>query len=762
VRPWSSFSGMPPRSSAFQLLDPSFQNWLEFQGCESLGEWEEAAIAWILGREADVLVAAADIPVRIDAAALPLLTALRRDARGGFRALWVTPLRSLLDDKLDRVGILAEEVGVPVIRWYDHLAPSIRRRVLERPSGVLAITPESLESLFLSQGIQLPVLFGRLGWVVVDELHAFLGTDRGLQLQSLLQRLERSVERRVPRIGLSEPLGDLAAACELLRPARGASVRRALGGEAGRRTRVEVHAFRQGSPRISPAEAEAWEANGRSPALEDLVPGGTLGVGRHLFETLQGGRHLIFANRRSEVDQQAALLRRLCRIHELPNEFWPYHDGLSGERRAEVDSISRGGDRPASVLCVSTLALEFDAGSIDVVAQIGAPPSVASLRRRLGRSGRDDRDAVLRVYVQEPEVDAGSAPWWRLRSELVQALAAVRLHFEGWCEPPEAGALHLSTLVQQVLSFLAQHGSARPESIWRALCGDGPFSSLGHPLFVEILRSLGRAELVGRLPNGTLALDRAGKALANQPGFCSASETDDEYCLTVGGVDLGTLPLALPLFPGGHLFAHGRRWLVLDVDPEDKLVELLPADRERLPDSLGGRVAPVHDRIRREMFDIYRSDDEPPFLDAPGRALLAEGREAFRASGLAERSLVDGPDGAALLPWRGDRILDTLAVWLGSLDLRVSIEGPALTFPGTSLEEARRELARLAAEPPPDPRRLAATVANRRAGKFHAWLSDELVAADYASSRLDVKGAWQVAAAVSDPTRRAPAETVLP
>lgn len=743
-------------SSVLQRLDPGFQYWLEFQGCRSLRAWEEGAISWIFAGEADVLIAAAEDTMRTDAVALPLLTSLRRDFREGFRALWVTPVKSLLDDKLDRLGFLAEEVWVPVIRWYDRLSSLSRSGFLERPSGVLAITPESLEALFMSHGIQLPILFGRLRWVVVDELHAFLGTDRGLQLQSLLQRLERSVERRVPRVGLSEPLEDLARACDFLRPGRGTSVRQAVDRQVDRRPRVGVQAFRQGPPRILPAEAEAWKAKGRSPAFEDLVPADVLGIGRHLFQTLQGGHHLVFANRRSEVDRQAALLRRFCRLHELPNEFWPFHGGLPRERRAEVNAEAGRDDRPASVVCVSARELEFDAALVGAVAQIGAPASVASLRRRLARSGRPTGVGFLRVYVGEPEVDERTAPPWRLRAELVQALAAVRLLDEGWCEPPEAGALHLSTLTQQVLSFLVQHGSARPEAIWRALCREGPFSSLGNPLFLELLRSLGRSELVGRLPNGALALDRLGKALVSQPGFAWACEADEEYRLLGGGEDLGTLPLALPLFPGACLLARRRRWLVVEVDMEDRLVLLLPAERERLPDVPGGRLAPVHDRIRREMFEIYRSNDEPSSLDTGGRELLAEGREAFRALGLADRRLVDGPDGAALFPWRGDRVLDTLAVWLGGLGLRISIEGPALVFPGTGAEEVRGELARLAAEPPPDPRRLAATVANRRTGKLHVWLSDELVAADYASSRLDVKGAWELARALTAPSLRPP------
>ena len=134
----------------------------------------------------------------------------------------------------------------------------------------------------------------------------------------------------------------------------------------------------------------------------------------------------------------------------------------------------------------------------------------------------------------------------------------------------------------------------------------------------------------------------------------------------------------------------------------------------------------------------------PPFLDAEARDLLAEGRANFARYDLADRRLIENGSGSLLFAWRGDRILDTLVVWLHAEGIQTAREGLALLFANADPEQLRDDLARLAEEPPPDPLHLAATVGNRRTEKFHPYLSDSLLTADFAARALDVAGAWGV------------------
>jgi ATP-dependent Lhr-like helicase len=736
-------------STAFGRLHPRLQRWLWRQGWAELRDVQEAAIPAILPGDADVIIAAATAGGKTEAAFLPVLSAIADDPGGGLRVLYVSPLKALINDQFDRLELLAADLEVPVHRWHGDVAASRKRAVLDRPAGILIITPESLEALFILQGPKIRRLFEKLAFVVVDELHAFLGTERGQQLQSLLHRIELAVRRRVPRIALSATLGDMSIACELLRPGGGAAVRQILSEEDGQEMKIQVRGYLEKPPRLTPAQAEKLSAQGQEATPEDLADGDILEINRHLFEKLRGGHHLIFANARAAVEQHADLLRRQCEREKLANEFWAHHGSLSRDLREEAEAAIKDRSRPASAVCTTTLELGIDIGAIESVAQIGPPPSVASLRQRLGRSGRQGGPAILRGYVREPEIDIRTAPHWALRSDLVEFVAAVRLLLERWCEPPQAGALHLSTLVQQVLSLIVQHGGARAEEAWRALCRDGPFTAVDPPLFAELLRSLGANELIRQEATGEILLDLKGERIVNHYSFYAAFQTPEEYRLMNGGKALGTLPISYPLFPGLFLIFGGRRWAVVAVDEERKVVDLKPAQGGRLPAFEGGRGAPVHDRVRAEMLAVYRSAEVPSFLDAGGRDLLDEARETFERHGLADHQLVSWGSGTILFPWRGDRVLDTLVVWMSSLGHSVATEGAALVFPNTGPDALRDQCARLAAAPPPHPEELAAVVINKKTEKFHPWLSDHLLTLDYASRALDVAGAWEVVGSLS-------------
>ncbi|HKH45954.1 MAG TPA: DEAD/DEAH box helicase [Thermoanaerobaculia bacterium] len=735
---------MSAPSTAFHQLHPRIQRWLWQQGWAELRDIQEASIPAILDGESDVVIAAATAGGKTEAAFLPVLTSIAEEPGGSIRVLYVSPLKALINDQYDRLELLCGELEIPVHRWHGDVAASRKRQVLDQPAGVLIITPESLEALFILQGPKIRRLFERLAFVVIDELHAFLGTERGQQLQSLLHRVELAVRRRVPRIALSATLGDLSLAAAFLRPGGGEAVRRIESKEGGQELRVQVRGYRELPPRLTPKQAEQKEEQGQEVTPEDLAPGDTLEISSHLYERLRGGHHLIFANARKDVELYADLLRRLCERDKLANEFWPHHGSLSRDLREEAEAAIKDRSRPASAVCTTTLELGIDVGAIGSVAQIGPPPSVASLRQRLGRSGRQGGPAVLRGYVREPEIDIRTAPHAALRSDLVEFVAAVRLLVAGWCEPPQAGALHLSTLVQQVLSLIVQHGGVQTPQAWRALCRDGPFAAVGPDLFAELLRSLGANELIRQEPTGELILDLKGERITNHYSFYAAFQTPEEYRLMSGGKPLGTLPIAFPLFPGLFLIFGGRRWAVVGVDEEKKIVDLKPAMGGRLPDFMGGRGAPVHDRVRQEMLDVYRSADVPPFLDARARDLLAEGRATFARYGLAETDLLPWAGGTLLFPWKGDQVLDTLVIWLSTLGHGVSREGVALIFSDAGPDRVREECARLAAEPPPDPVELAAAVINKKTEKFHLWLSDGLLTLDLASRALDVAGAWGV------------------
>jgi ATP-dependent Lhr-like helicase len=319
----------------------------------------------------------------------------------------------------------------------------------------------------------------------------------------------------------------------------------------------------------------------------------------------------------------------------------------------------------------------------------------------------------------------------------------VQLLIKRWCEPPVEGALHLSTLVQQTLSALAQRGGARAEELWKTLCQTGPFVAVGQVMFAEFLRSLAQHDLVVQSSDGILLPGERGEILVNHYDFYSAFATGDEYRIEHDGRALGSIPISHALIPGQMLIFAGRRWTILHVDEEQRRIAVAPA-KGGSPPKYGGGGARIHDRVREEMFGLYVSRHVPAFLDAGAQTLLAQGREAFGNLRLAERRFIENGAECLVFLWAGDRTLDTILALLGQRSFSGTSHQGCLVLSGTDERGLVACFEEIAAGPPPNSRLLAGSVANKRREKHDGYLSEPLLCADYASRDLDVPAALRV------------------
>ena len=697
------------------------RRWIWSQGWESLRDIQEAAIPLLLAGVRDVVVSAGTASGKTEAVFLPICSRLVEGADGSVRALYVGPTKALINDQFERLDALCEHLGIPVHRWHGDVAAGRRKALLKNPSGILLITPESLEAMFVT-GAPLGGLFAQLGWIVVDELHAFIGTERGRQLQSLMHRLELALRRRVPRVGLSATLGEPALAAEFLRPREGCDVEVVSSPNSRGELKLQVRGYR--------SEAEPDEAQER---VRDSIAS-------HLFQVLRGANHLVFANSRAAVEDYADRLRRRCESEGVPNEFLPHHGNLAKDLREDTEAALKAQARPTTVIATTTLEMGIDVGIMKSVAQVGVPPSVSSLRQRVGRSGRRDAPAILRLYVEEQALTGDSFWPERLRLGLLEAVAMVELLLEGWCEPPAAEALHPSTLVQQVLSIIAQHGGATAAALFTALCQSGPFTNVRPDEFARLLRRLGQDELLQQSADGTLLLGERGERLVNHYSFYAAFPSPEEFRLEAGGRTLGTLPIDQPLMVGGHLIFGGRRWRIEEVRHEEKLLLLTPAPGGRVPRFEPAGRRNVHDRVRERMWELLGQADVPAYLDATAAALLGEARDAFRRAGLDGRWLVTTGQDVLLFVWKGDRVVDTLRLQLCAGGLDVDVFGPILAVASTE-QEVRTYLESLAREGEADGPSLMAQVENQFLEKYDYYVEPSLLARDYAARHLDPAGA---------------------
>lgn len=719
-------------SQAFFLLNEKIQRWVWEQGWSILREAQEQAISPILAGNTDVIIASATATGKTEAAFLPICSKLLAKEYEDACALYISPLKALINDQFSRMEQLCERLDIPVHPWHGDVSASKKRQFLKKPTGILLITPESVEALFVNHGNAVPQLFNNLLYIVIDELHSFIGSERGQQLQSLLHRIEFAIKRKVPRIGLSATIGDMHLASRFLRPETEEKTVLIVSTATKQELQLLLRGYVNNPALLHPIEE-----------TEEIPPDGSLiEMGEHLFKTLRGTSNLIFANSRNKVEYFADLLRSKCEEQHLTNEFYPHHGNLSKGLREEAEAAIKDKSHPVNIVCTSTLEMGIDIGAVVSIAQVGVPPSVASLRQRLGRSGRKEGDpAILRIYIQENAVTKSSKPLDCLHYRMVQSVAMVNLLLEKWYEPPPTGGLHLSTMVQQLLSLIAQYGGITAVQAYNLLCKNGAFQGIGHQMFGDFLRNLGSQRLIIQASDGLLLHGQTGERIVNHYSFYTAFTTPEEYRLVTGDRTLGTLPLDRPVAVNSLLVFGGRRWIVLEVDAQKKVIVLKPSTGGK-PPQFDGQSGRIHDRIRQEMFAIYTEKSMPIYLDAQAKELLGEAREAFERFALSNKRILDQGSETYLFCWLGDRVMDTLVAMLSSKGLIAVNYGIAIEIPRVSPNELQNCLGDLLTEGIPNTYELARSVANKATEKYDNFLTDELLSADYAASKFDAKGAF--------------------
>lgn len=722
----SQASGSERSSSAFDKLHPAVQRWIWKQGWKSLRPIQEKSITPILTKESDVIIAAATAGGKTEAAFLPVISSCAELQGEGFSALYISPLKALINDQTRRLESLCELAKLDMTPWHGDISASVKNKALRKPRGIVLITPESLEAMFVRRGAQVAFLFGALEYVIIDELHAFIGTERGIQLLSLLSRLEHVIQRPVVRIGLSATLGDMSIAAQALRVGAETSPEIIFDSADSSELLVQVRGYekRESGGDNTPDDDTPWE------------------VENHLFKTLRGGSNLIFAGSRQRVEVMADRLRRMSEDLGVPNEFFPHHGNLSKELREDLEHRLKDEKLPTSAVATTTLELGVDIGDVVSVAQIGAPHSIAGLRQRLGRSGRrGDAPSILRIYAEEVPLTGKSPFPDQLRQDTVMSVASVRLLIEKWCETPQSGALHLSTLTHQVLALIKQYGGLSAPTLYRRLCDEGAFRSVDQGLFVRLLRQMGSddAQLIEQAGDGALLLGAIGERIADHYDFYAVFQTSEEYRIECAGRTLGQLSAKSMLVPEQYVIFAGRRWQVEDVDPNAKVVRVKPAAGGTPPsfDGLGGEE--ISDRLVEEMRLVYQDTSIPAFCDAASKQFLVEGRQAFVSADLGKCGVLLGDNQAYLFPWLGTRRQLTLSHWLRAMDIKAECEGVAIRASAPQ-DDLRKALATMAQSPPPDPMALASKIVMKGDQKYHEYLNDDLLNEELARDWLDTSG----------------------
>ncbi|MCD8337088.1 MAG: DEAD/DEAH box helicase [Lachnospiraceae bacterium] len=672
--------------NTFDRYAPFIQDYIYQNGWESLRAVQAAAADVIFNTDENLLLSASTASGKTEAAFFPILTLFTEDIPSSVGAIYIGPLKALINDQFSRLNDLCQEASIPVWHWHGDVSQSHKNKMMKHPSGILQITPESLEAMLLHKHSAITKLFGDLRFIVIDEIHSLMRGDRGGQTLCLIERLCRQAGVNPRRIGLSATIGDPKEAGAFLSAGTGRKTiipKLPQGGIKWRLSMEHFYTFPPTNPGAPtkihgqvPQKASSDE-DALSPRTDIAPKEADPGIG-YIFEHTRGKKCLVFVNSREECEAVTTTLRQYCEAKNEPDRFLIHHGNLSESYRQTAEAVMKDEEQFQTTVTTATLELGIDIGRLERAFQIDAPYTVSSFLQRMGRTGRRDLPPEMWFVMREepPEARAllpATIPW-----KLIQGIALVQLYLEErWVEPPKMDALPYSLLYHQTMSILASCGEMTPAELASRVLTLRYFRKITQEDFRILLRHLLETGHIERTEAGGLIVGLAGERVVNNYKFYAVFQENEEYTVRAGSEELGTIVKPPPA--GEKIAIAGHVWLVDEVDHRRHMVycELI---KGKVPAYFGEVPGDIHTRILERMLDVLCEEDpssrtpEPqsasadteqtplkpgvarsyPYLMKNARARLAAARTSAKNAGLGKRSLIClGGSMYALFPWLG-------------------------------------------------------------------------------------------------------------
>lgn len=730
--------------AVFDLYAPFVQDYIYRRNWQNLRAIQVAAAEAIFHTEENVLLTASTASGKTEAAFFPILSLLHQNPPSSVGCIYIGPLKALINDQFSRLTELCEEGNIPVWHWHGDVAQSHKAKLMKHPSGILQITPESLEAMLLHKHAAIPRLFGDLRFVVIDEVHSLLRGDRGGQTLCLIQRLSRLAGVNPRRIGLSATVGDPEGTGAFL----------ALG--TGRQTLIPKIQAPGSSWRLSMEHffvkdvqaAEGKDIPDALPVLEektDTAPqNADPGLG-YIYEHTRGKKCLLFVNSREECETVTTTLRQYCEMNHEADRFLIHHGNLSASYRETAEAMMKDDSQYLTTVTTATLELGIDIGRLERAFQIDAPWTVSSFLQRMGRTGRRDAPAEMWFVIREdePEVRAmlpSTIPW-----KLLQGIALVQLYLEErWCEPPRLNRLPYSLLYHQTMSTLASCGELSPAALADRVLTLPYFHRVSQQDYKVLLRHLLATDHIQQTEQGGLIVGLAGERVVNSFKFYGVFVESEEYTVRCESQELGTVVQPPPV--GEKVAIAGHVWEVLDVDHKRHLVYCRQV-KGRIPAYFGECPGDLHTRVLRRMRQVLQEDTRYPYLMKNAVARLSQARYTAAQSGTTDSPMISlGGRMWCLLPWVGTYAFLAMERFLKiKCGNRLGLKNFDSARPyymqftmSVSLEEFYRIVAEEAAKPI-DPLELVYPKELPVFDKYDEFLPEELVRKGFALGVLDVE-----------------------
>ncbi len=659
----------------FERFPDFIREFIYSHSWDSLRAVQIAAAKTIFETDHNLLLTSSTASGKTEAAFFPVLADIYDDMPQSVAVIYIAPLKSLINDQFERIDDLLRESGIPVTHWHGDVAASHKKKLLDKPSGILQITPESLESMLINRSNDIVRLFYDLRYIIIDEIHTLTGSDRGNQIICQLARLDRIIGHSPRRIGLSATIGNPELAAKW------------LSAGSGRQTDIpdipqpEIH-WRLGLEHFYIQNENTEQSSDDTAASESKPKRSQIDAGyEFMYDCVRDKKALVFSNSREETEYVTATLRQIARNRKEPDIFLIHHGNLSASLREEAEAKMKDESIHAVTCATVTMELGIDIGRLERILQNDSPNSVSSFLQRLGRSGRRGQPPEMMMVFREEDPLPNTPlpqliPW-----SLIRAIAIIQLYIEErFIEPPTVKKMPFSLMFHQMLSILAASGELSPKALGTRILSLSPFENTSREDCKALMVSMLNNDYIEMTEEGGLIVGIAGERLLKSFKFYAVFKDTEDFTVRCDSEEIGTITTPPPV--GDRFALAGRVWEVEELDISRKLVYVKSIDG-KMEVSWPGDYGEIHTKILKRMRKVLQEDTVYPYLLPNAAHRLDVARRLAKNTGFTERSVVHlGGFSYCIFPWLGTRSFRTLRKYIRSPEIASEFKISNVEFEG--------------------------------------------------------------------------------
>lgn len=630
---------------SYDLLSEPIRKYIREKRWESLRPIQAAAIAKIISTDDNYILASRTASGKTEAAFLPILSKTDFN-KVGVQVLYISPLIALINDQFYRIEDLCKDLEISVTKWHGEAKKSLKTSLIKNPNGIVLITPESIEAMFVNAPYNVSTLFGNLNYVVIDEIHSFLGVDRGLQLMSLLSRIQQINKTKITVISLSATIGD-ENYIEAKRISGDIENTKVLLDRSKKETEAKFKYFNNSTIELS----------------LDLL--------KDLYKETCYHKVLIFPNSRGRTEEIAVKLRKISDKVNGHKYYYSHHSSVDKEIRESIEHFAKNNERfNFCISCTSTLELGIDIGTVDKIVQIDSTHSVSSLVQRIGRSGRREGEkSIVNIYATDK---------WNL----LQSLACWNLYKADFLEPVITAKKPFDILLHQMLSIVKQLSGCKKNDLINRLKKNTTFESILENEINNLIDESIKSDYLEVIEH-EIILGIEGEKIVNSREFYSVFKTESNFKVVFTGKAIGEIPFSPQVKIDENLLLAAKIWKIADIDFEGSKILVIPAKDGKKPMFFGGG-GNIHPRIREQMLRILKSNETYTELDENSNLVLNELKydfKNFRVNDfVCDKPLIIKENKLLIYTFTGTKINKSLSFLLNQTGREVSLDDHSSSF----------------------------------------------------------------------------------